>query len=200
MEIAIQLVIGLVTGIITVAIAASKGRSLVGWFFVGFLTGLIGIIVCACMSNLNTERERQRLAALEQHRLREQLRQERLKGEAFRRYAADRLDAHDNMLGVDTRAASALPGATQGALPAENQDASAEAALARMSQGGAPSAMAAPPSWYYSEQGQALGPVHAGDILAMARTGQINSQTLLWTQGMSGWMPATQVPQFRGQL
>lgn len=35
----------LICGVITMLIASSKGRSTVGWFFIGFLTGIIGIIL-----------------------------------------------------------------------------------------------------------------------------------------------------------
>ena len=93
------------------AIASSKGRNVVGWFFVGLLTAVIGIIIIACMSNLKQEKARIEWAESERRRLREQLRQERTKSESFRQYSTARLDAHDKALDVDTRSVAALPGA-----------------------------------------------------------------------------------------
>lgn len=106
----IILVVRLITGAIAAAIASAKGRSEVGWFFGGFFLDLIGIIIVACLSNLKDERARQSHHERENRRLREQLRQERYKGEAFRQHTAARLDAHDQSLGVDTRGMhAALP-------------------------------------------------------------------------------------------
>lgn len=108
---AFQLIVALVCGIITAAIASGKGRSGVGWFFVGFLTGIIGIIIAACMSNLKQEQAYRMQTQIEQRRLQEQLRQERMKTETMRQYTMTRLDMHDHTLGVDTRGQNALPGA-----------------------------------------------------------------------------------------
>jgi hypothetical protein len=106
----IQLIAGVVCGAIAAAVASSKGRSAVGWFFGGFFLGIIGVIIVSCMSNLNETKRRDQHIQQENRRLREQLMQEQIKGEAFRRHAAARLDTHDNQLGVDTRSiVSALP-------------------------------------------------------------------------------------------
>src|SRR5262245_8301344 len=113
-----------VFGCIAAAIANSKGRSSVGWFFGGFFLGLIGIIIVAVLPNLKEQKFKEEAVERENRRLREQLMQEQIKTEAFRRHAAARLDAHDTHLGIDTRsAASALPGANpQLALPSIGED------------------------------------------------------------------------------
>ncbi|MBY0307342.1 MAG: SPFH domain-containing protein [Phycisphaerales bacterium] len=41
--------------------------------------------------------------------------------------------------------------------------------------------------------GQQQGPFDAASIAAMAARGQVNAQTLVWTQGMANWQPASQV-------
>jgi hypothetical protein len=106
----IQLIAVIVCGAIAAAIASHKGRNAVGWFFGGFFLGLIGIIIVSCLPNLIEKRRREQHVDQENRRLREQLMQEQMKGESFRRHAAARLDTHDNQLGVDTRSAvSALP-------------------------------------------------------------------------------------------
>lgn len=109
-------IIGLIFGSICAAIASHKGRNTVGWFIGGFILGLspvlgiIMVIIVACMPNLIEARRRDQHVQQENRRLREQLMQEQLKGEAFRRHAMARLDTHDNQLGVDTRSiVSALP-------------------------------------------------------------------------------------------
>jgi len=105
------LLIGGVIGIICALIAHSKGRSAVGWFFVGFFLGIIGLVIALLASNLEDARAKEMAMENEQRRLREQLRQERLKNEQFRKHTQLRLDSHDGALGLDTRHTPAmLPG------------------------------------------------------------------------------------------
>jgi len=208
----IQLLVAGVCGIIAAAIASNKGRSAVGWFFGGFFLGLIGIIVVACLSNLKEEQARRLQAESERRRLREQLSQERHKSETYRRYSMQRLDAHDDALGLDTRSAAALPGgdAPSQALPAGGEDPAA--ALHRMS-GATPQAKdpqpvpppttgpAAPRAfaeWYYEINGQTQGPVTEPDIKYLLRLKKIGPGTLLWTEQLGQWTPVSQVPTFRG--
>jgi type II secretory pathway pseudopilin PulG len=124
----INLIVRSICGGIAAAIASHKGRSGVGWFFAGFFIVLLGIIIVACLSNLNEERRRDQSQQQENRRLREQLLQEQVKNEAFRRHAMARLDTHDNQLGVDTRSVvSALPApdGTYSTPPLEDQSQSA---------------------------------------------------------------------------
>jgi GYF domain 2 len=97
-------------GAVAAAIASSKGRSAAGWFFAGLFLDLIGIIIIAVLPNLKEQKAKEEQIERENRRLREQLIQEQIKTEAFRRHASARLDSHDAHLGVDTRSAvSALP-------------------------------------------------------------------------------------------
>ena len=41
--------------------------------------------------------------------------------------------------------------------------------------------------WYYSANNQQLGPVSEEQLKSMARTGSLNSQTLVWKEGMGDW-------------
>ena len=106
----IVIIVRIVTGVIAAAIASHKGRSVAGWFFGGLLLELIGVIIVAVLPNLKEKQAELLRTERERHRLREQLRQERLKNEAYRLHSAGRLDAHDDMLGVDTRSQTALTG------------------------------------------------------------------------------------------
>jgi hypothetical protein len=63
--------------------------------------------------------------------------------------------------------------------------------------GGAPAAPLAPPpppaAWHIVENGATVGPF-GGDQLAQAvAAGRLRPDTLVWTAGMSGWLPAAQV-------
>jgi hypothetical protein len=120
----IQLIVMLICAFAAMAIAASKGRSQVAWFFGGLFLGVTGIIIVAVISNLKQEKAYREQAESERRRLREQLRQERIKSESYRQYSMTRIDVHDRLLGVDTHAA-ALPGAAP--MPALPSDASAAA-------------------------------------------------------------------------
>jgi len=217
---AIHLVIGLICGSIASAIAASKGRNAVGWFFGGFFIGLIGIIIVACLGNLKEQRAYQRRIESEAHRLREQLRLERIKGEAYRQHTAERLDTHDQALGMDTRSTTALPG---GRLPGQLPGAAPPvedpaAALQQMAGGNTPqrsgyrhSEYAPPagpgsvaegtgPPWYYERGGNSIGPVSQAEVCRLIRTGAIAGSTLLWTEGMADWQPLRAVAALRAEI
>ena len=42
----------IVGAVLCAAIAGFKGRSVVGWLFIGLLSGLLGVIVIACIPSL----------------------------------------------------------------------------------------------------------------------------------------------------
>jgi len=170
------LLILVVCGLVAAIIAAGKGRNPIGWFFGGFLLGLVGIVIVAVLSNLKEEEARRKHAAKERRRLREQLRQERLKTEAFRQHAAGRLDTHDEMLGVDTRPAPALgSGEEQGRLRGPPP---------------IPSGSEADGEWFFEDGGEAQGPVTGQAIRRLVEEGRIVRETLVWKRGMEDWAPA----------
>src|SRR3954471_17417516 len=107
------LVGNLIFGIAVALLAHHKGRNPIGWFFIGALLTLIGLVLVLVVPNLNQEKYWQTRRDEENRRLREQLRQERGKHETLREYTMKRLDVHDQVLGVDTRS-------LQAALPVEN--------------------------------------------------------------------------------
>jgi Na+/melibiose symporter-like transporter len=47
------LVLWLVCAVITAVIASAKGRSGFGWFLLGAILGIFGVILIACMPSLN---------------------------------------------------------------------------------------------------------------------------------------------------
>lgn len=52
-------------------------------------------------------------------------------------------------------------------------------------------------SWYYYLLGQKKGPISAGELEQLMRQNQCGPTTLIWTQGMSDWMPANTVVHFQ---
>ena len=175
------------------AIAHGKGRSPVGWFFVGFFFGVIGLIVVLVSSNLNQEKYLRARQDEENRRLREQLRQERVKHETLREYTMRRLDAHDDVLGVDTRSLQALP--------TENTPAYLPAAEVATPQGVSPEPAPAPPprsnAWYFEQNGETRGPISPETVQSMLAGGQISGTTLLWADHLPDWRPAALIPDFQ---
>jgi hypothetical protein len=183
-----------IMGGVCAAVARAKGRHPIAWFFVGLLLGLIGLVLVLVVSNENdVEAERQH-ADRERRRLAEQLQQERLKNEVFRRHAFSRLDAHDQALGLETRAVPAL--ALAG--PAlETRGALARAAVVPRALGTPPAPLE--PRWHYESLGQPRGPIGHETLLAMLESGTIPWTTLVWTEGQAGWLAAEAVPALRAE-
>lgn len=46
--------------------------------------------------------------------------------------------------------------------------------------------------WYYSINGERRGPLSVGSILQLYQTGAIKQETLVWTQGLTGWIPLSE--------
>lgn len=210
----LQLILVIICGAIAAAIASSKGRNVVGWFFGGFFLGLIGVVIVACLGNLKEQKAYRQHTENERRRLREQLRQERVKTDAFRQYSMDRLDSHDEQLGVDTRTrqqalptnvddsqldllisqqqrlgdAAAPPGTAEGDNPIEQ--------LAGNPVAGPTQTPPADATWYYEISGQSKGPVSKHEIRMFMRSGMLNTATLVWTEGMADWTAAGEVDAF----
>ncbi|MCG8700764.1 MAG: hypothetical protein MI922_22110, partial [Bacteroidales bacterium] len=99
----IGLVIAVICAILCAVVASNKGRSAVGWFFLGFFFGIFGLIASLIASDIGAREEKEKALEGEQRRLREQLHQERIKNEQLRLHTQHRLDRHDDLLQVDTR-------------------------------------------------------------------------------------------------
>lgn len=48
-------------------------------------------------------------------------------------------------------------------------------------------------NWHYVERGQQNGPVSDEQLAELVRAGTINSETLVWFEGMANWLPYSQV-------
>ncbi len=47
--------------------------------------------------------------------------------------------------------------------------------------------------WYYMEDEQQRGPIMEADLEALRREGKINSETLVWREGLANWQPLGEV-------
>ena len=189
-ESAVGCVIWLVFGVVSALIAASKGRSAVGWFCLGLLIPLPAVVIICCLSNLKEEEARFENIHSSNRRLKEQLKQEKMKNEQFRRDAGRRLDYHDDQLGVDTRGLVGPP-----ELPPPLLESGSDAEPAATDR--------ADRMWQYAKEGKTLGPVRESELAKAIRLKHIDATTLVWTVGMSEWKPAGQIdalaPYFDGQ-
>jgi hypothetical protein len=179
----IMILVRCVFGGVCAAIAQSKGRSAVGWFFAGFFIACIALIIILCLGNENERLERERVQDDTNRRLREQLRQEQMKVEALRAHTAARLDAHDEALGVNTRAAApALMGA---APPIANLHGGSQALPSQH----------APvddgTEWYYVDGASSQqGPMSIIALRSAINQGRVNAETLVWHEGLAEWTRA----------
>ncbi len=198
----IQLIIQCVLGAVAAAIANGKGRSTVGWFFGGFFIGLIGIIIVACLSNVKEDQARLQRDQEEKRRLREQLRQEQMKSESYRQYTMERLDAHDEHLGINTKETQVtLPGGSSvTSRPALNFPGHNAAMVS------APVPVDVPDGtvpeqefeWYYSSnQVDRSGPFTLGELQQLYAANEVNDQTLVWSEKLSDWTAAAHVNELR---
>ena len=161
------------TGTVTALIAQHKGRSVLGWFAFGFFFHFIAIIVAVLVSNRTELEDRLRRSRGRVDRVREELRQERLKNETFRTEASARLDAHDEVAGIDTRPAAALAAGT-GPPPLPRIDG---------------------PTWYFEFEGEARGPEPESALRLRLARGELERDTLVWKEGLDEWVAAESQPQ-----
>lgn len=181
---AVNLVVAVVFGIICAAIAVGRGRSGVGWFFLGFFFSCIALIILLCIQDLKQQQAKEARQRQENRRLREQIAKERQVSDARHNSVDRRLGAHDQALGLDTGNAGEL---TQGAptgvpplLPGRSSQAAAQ--------------------WFYARDNQRQGPVSAETIQHLLDAKAITRESLVWRQGMTDWVPIRDVSELGGGL
>ncbi|MEY4672510.1 MAG: hypothetical protein RL148_294 [Planctomycetota bacterium] len=181
LQLVVQFVVGAVFGTVCAVLAPKRGRSAVGWFFMGFFFNCLGIIVLMLVPDLKLEAERNRRRNEEARRLREQLKKERQVADQRHEEVHGRLTVHDRALGVDT-GTRALP-ATPPPLP---------------SPGPAPAPAPEPEVWHFARGNERLGPVGATRLVRLFEEGSIDGGTLVWRPGMPQWQAFVDVAELRG--
>lgn len=163
-------VVCLIFGVICALIASSRGRSPVGWFFIGFFTHIIGLILVLVLQNLQTVRAKENYLYAENRRLREKIKKERQVSDLRHQEAVSRLSAHDRALGIDT---GNLPGVLSSPPPVPIA-AIEDLRTAR---------------WYYVvDYDERVGPVDFATLRELWRQGEIDAETLVWRNGQADWV------------
>ena len=170
----------LIGAVVCGLVANGKGRNVAGWSICGFFFPLIGIIIVCVLPNLKDQVARDAQIAAENRRLREQLQQERIKQESFRQHAAARLDAHDQHLGLDTRAIDPALSSGQNNPLLGSGDQQNDGQV----------------EWYYDDGRSTYGPMPATQITQLVRDGRLAKTVLVWAEHMAGWQPMSSVPEF----
>jgi uncharacterized protein DUF4339 len=179
----VQLLVALAMAVACSLIANSRGRSAVGWFFVGFFAGCIGLILVLVLPDLKVEQERQRRLADENRRLRERLRKDRIVADERHAEISRRVGAHDVALGVDTSVAA--PAALPGYAPDARASAGPDPAVASDLRGSA---------WYWAQGINRQGPADFDALRSRWQSGEVTTETLVWRKGMPRWTALRDIP------
>lgn len=175
----IAIVWHLVWGGACAAIASNRGRNVLGWFCIGFVTTCIGLVLVLVLPDLKVQEAERRRQEQENRRLREALAKERQVADQRHGHIERRLSVHDQAIGVDTSSPPALA------------DAAAAPALPARA-GGA--------RWYYARGKERMGPVSEETVRHLLQAGAIRGDTLVWREGMADWSKAAAVDEFRGDV
>jgi hypothetical protein len=180
MGVLLALIIRTTFGLISMAVASSKGRSKFGWFVGGFLLGLIGLIIVLCLGDVDKRKDFRDSVRNENKRLREKLRKEKMKNEQFREHTRRRLDKHDEELQLDTR--------DMGEASLESPEAHKEIPS------GSEERSQPHDNWYYKLDDRVVGPIKRDELENLIQSGQLSDTTEVRYEGWDEWSPAVNVP------
>jgi len=185
------LVFAILMGVVCSLVANSRGRSALGWFFIGFFFGIFALIVLFVIPDLKELEAREQRLRNENRLLREQVKSHRVVADLRHDRQERRLTVHDRALGVDTSGAPQLPDG-DGA-DAEPWTDTAPPPLPRPVPPTTADEFAAA-SWRYAAGAQARGPVSFKDLRALFVHGDVTPATLVWTPGMAEWLAVGNLP------
>lgn len=181
MDIFINLIVGAAMGIVCCLLAKQRGRSPVGWFFIGFFTGCIGLIIILVLPDLKVQEAKERRLELENRRLREQVRKDRLVADRRHQETERRIGAHDVALGIETNTAR-LPGASPTLPPLPTVEPTR----------GTPEILQA--QWHYADGARPAGPVPFPALRSLFEAGRVGLETRVWRTGMADWAKVADIP------
>ncbi len=182
MEVLFTIVIYVVFGVICALIAQSKGRSGIGWFFIGFFAACIGIIIILVLPNLKEEQAKHQQLQRENRRLREKVRKERQTADRRHAQTQQRLGVHDQALDVDTSR--------------QLESKAGQEFLATSGKPPSPPESRPPPKrntpeekvWFYEDQGSLeQGPVSGRQLALLLKNNEINLTTPVWRDPWPQW-------------
>jgi len=163
-------------GIVCALVANSRGRSPVGWFFIGVIGNCIALIILLVIPDLKVEAEKERRLRQENRRLRELLKNDRQVSDARHEDLNQRVDVHDRALGLDTKpqiGGAANPELGEGPVSFASQCEEAD--------------------WYFLKGEEQVGPMDFGAFKQRWRVGEFGASTLVWASFMQDWEALAQV-------
>ena len=187
MEASIQIIIVLGFGIACALIAQSRGRSAVGWFFIGLVAGCIGLIILLAISDLKVEQQKFSKLHSENMRLRERLKKDRQVADQRHTELTRRVGSHDRALGLDTASRDPILGPGDGPGVAGTLPLLSSSRFSSI-------------DWYYVVEGEAKGPVTFSDLVALTTERLISDKSLVWHDGLVDWMSLSEVPGLSEEL
>ena len=183
------LVFALVMATVCSLVANSRGRSALGWFFIGFFFGIFSLIVLFVIPDLKELEAREQRLRDENRLLREQVKSHRVVADQRHERQERRLTVHDRALGVDTSGAPQLENGADEESPTDVVP--------------PPLPAPAPPtttdefaaaSWRYAAGAQARGPVTFRALRELFVQGDVTPATLVWTPGLAEWLAVATLP------
>lgn len=180
MESFLEFLILLAFGGACAAMAGSRGRNPVIWFFLGFVFNCFALILLLVLPDMQEIEDRHQSAEDQNRRLQEELAQERQRNQSFRGHVKARLDVHDAALMVDTREqnpVTELPPPPPAPTPLEELGLPGE-------------------GWFVAEAGGAAdGPLSLPDLAMRLREGKVPRSALVWNADYEEeWLPLRDTP------
>ncbi|MFO1009300.1 MAG: DUF4339 domain-containing protein [Planctomycetota bacterium] len=167
----IQFLVMAAIGGICAAVAHGRGRSAVGWFFLGAFFPCIALILVFVLPDLKREAAQRESQERTNRRLREQLAKERQVADARHAQTERRLAAHDQALLLDTETTDAEPPR------------------------GLPPPLPLERTWHYAVGASSHGPVTLDELRRLIESGTLKSDSLVWRDGMAVWQPVAETPE-----
>lgn len=183
--IVLQLLIMAAFGGVVSMIANDRGRSPLGWFFIGALTPCIGLILVLVLPNAKLEEEQRRRVRRDHQRLREEVRKDRQVSDQRNAETARRIGAHDAVLGLDTGAAhdASDPDAAPPQLPARR-------------------GVDDEPLWHFAaaNDSESVGPISVAELRELWRAAGQDGDAVVWKKGMADWSAIRDLPALQERL
>ncbi|MFT7618257.1 MAG: hypothetical protein ACI97A_001898 [Planctomycetota bacterium] len=182
---------GIIFGIICAIVADSRGRSAVGWFFIGFFLPCIGLFILLVLPDLKVMERRDSELNQENRRLREQIRRDRALSDSRHSDTMRRIDTHDDLLQVDTSTPPALPtNFAYGEIGEQMQELSPE------------SEEYVRAAWWYADprEGKQIGPVIFSTLQGLWDEDVVCGETLVWCEMFKDWDQVDDIFELRERL